>query len=290
MKIPYKKLIYTLTFLLFFCVLCFAQEDPEDNEENTGGIIFKIITTPDDAEVYINKKLIGISPLNKLKAAKGRYEVYIFKDGYIPLKTHINLNENTRKFEFTLIKKKWEPASNEVALKYFVPFFSELRQELRTSFFFSYKYIFPSYSKFKDFDIEVEVGLVNMYLKYTLNSIPEAGRTVLTIVPLNINFHYNFFRKFSYISPYIGAGFGVTVINVKVDNYEKTSLAANLMAGINFFVKSPISAQIEIRYTWLGNANIPAGGVDSGSGPNITDRKYYKFSGFLVNFALVGRF
>jgi len=108
------------------------------------------------------------------------------------------------------------------------------------------------------------------------------------VLPIAVNFHFNILRNFSWVSPYVGLGFGATIINVALDDYEKTSLTFAVIGGINFFTQLPVSFQIEVKYVWLGTANI----VETASGNPITvnTRKLYSFKGFLFNFGVVGRF
>lgn len=280
-------------FLIFLVclitpIVLYSQENNNQNviNQDTNTVIFKIITNPDDAEVYINNKLIGISPLKRLRANKGTYSIKIYKDNYKLFTTKIKVTENNQVFNFDLKKLPWEPDSNNFTFKYFIPFFSDLEKDIKSSFFFSYKYFFPIKHPLSNFDFEIEVGMIYMRLYYTKDGVPSGGNTSLTIVPLSLNFHFNLFRKFPWISPYIGVGFGTTIINIAAEGYEKTSLTASVMTGLNFFTQSPVSFQVEIRYIWLGYAKIPI----NGTGSTITDRDDYNFRGIIFNASLVVRF
>jgi len=265
------------------------QQTVEQAEEVNlpGHVIFKIFTNPGKAEVYLNRRFLGETPLNKIRAKKGKYDLLIYREGYKAINEKLDLNENNKTYEFNLEKLAWEPKKNEILLKYSHPFFSILSNaSIKNSIFFSYKYFFPESNVLKNFDFEFETGLIYMSLKYNENGFPNAGDTSLTIVPISISMHYNFFRSFAWVCPYLGVGAGATIFNVAINKYERTSLMAMVKAGINFFIQSPVSFQVEVRYCWLGRYRIPTDAVNTVV-INYTDNN---LDGFILSFALVGRF
>ncbi len=285
------KFLFFLTILIIFSLpinKTFSAEritPPINITQNR--VMFKIHTKPSNAEVYINNKFIGITPLNKLRAVKGKYSITIEKQGYKKLNTQITLTENNQLITFKLKNKKWEPKNNNLSAKYFIPFFSNLEKEMIFSFFFAYKYHFPDKHVLNNFDFELETGLINMKLKYTEDGIKNQGETTITIFPIAINIHYNFFRRFKYISPYLGIGAGANIINIDAGDYEKTSLIFSIIFGINFFTHWPVSFQFEFRYMWLGKAFIPV----EGTSPDLVNKnEEYFFKGILINIGVVGRF
>lgn len=69
-------------------------------------IEFKIYSDPDEAQVYFDEKLVGITPVT-LKALPGKYRLRIVKDGYRPQGTTVRISP-TSKTEFfnTLSEEK----------------------------------------------------------------------------------------------------------------------------------------------------------------------------------------
>lgn len=289
----HKLLLFPIFFSIIFWLMTsplYSAESTNQSENSGSGdeVIFQIITDPHKAEVYIDNIFIGTSPLLKLRAAKGIYSVKIFKSGYEVHESKINLTAEGQKFAINLIKKPWLPAQNNFTVKGSIPFFSELEHDLKFSLTFAYRYMFPNNHPLKNFDIEFTAGIINMDIYYQYNGVPNSGKTKLTVLPIAVNFHFNILRNFPWVSPYVGIGFGATIINVALDNYEKTSLTFAVIGGINFFTQLPVSFQIEVKYVWLGTANI----VETASGSPITvnTRKLYSLKGFLFNFGVVGRF
>ncbi len=286
-----KFLIFTtLIILLLHSSYIFAGQESEPERRPVGErILFRVHSSPSGAEVYIDNKFFGTTPLDKMRAVKGKYSISIYKKGYIEHKGEININTPNEIFNFKLKPKPWTPKSDNLIIKYFIPFFSNLDKELKLSFFFSYRYHFPENHSLSNFDFEIETGLINMKLKYKEDGVVNKGETTLTIFPIAVNMHFNFFRRFKYLSPYIGFGAGVNIINMDVETYEKTSLTFALIAGINFLTHWPVSIQFEFRYMWLGIAKIPIQGT-SGDPPTVQKREEYFFKGILISIGIVGRF
>ena len=86
------------------------------NRENT------IISSPSGAEIYINGKQIGITPLKK-QLPKGDYNIELIKKGYLPVKTELSI-EDDLKYSFALeltpiskAKKLWVASTSGLNLR-----------------------------------------------------------------------------------------------------------------------------------------------------------------------------
>ena len=51
-------------------------------------------SSPNGAELYFDDKLLGKTPLNRLRLKSGTHTIKITKEGYLPLTTDIHLDKN----------------------------------------------------------------------------------------------------------------------------------------------------------------------------------------------------
>lgn len=84
------KLLLLSALLMIISISGCAKENPAEVSLN----YLQIETEPADAEIYVNEKFIGLSPLNTSKLLVGPHILKISKTGYFEISDAVNVTEN----------------------------------------------------------------------------------------------------------------------------------------------------------------------------------------------------
>lgn len=112
-------MIKSLFFIFFFPVLLLAEiicpyckHKNEDDAKACSGcgkwlyVLLEVKSEPSHAEVYLNNKVIGYTPL-KQNVLVGKYDMRIYKMGYVPVEETIDFLYQTQTDELRTIEKNY---------------------------------------------------------------------------------------------------------------------------------------------------------------------------------------
>ena len=84
------------------------ENKKEEDKQNTNICLVSIVSKPDKAEVYINGKYAGLTPINDYKFIPGRHNIEIKKEGYETYKERMQINEGEGRKKINVVLTKIE--------------------------------------------------------------------------------------------------------------------------------------------------------------------------------------
>lgn len=251
------------------------------------GVPFKILTTPENANVYIDDEFIGKTPLKQLSGYEAEYKLKIAKKGYHNYQDKINLKrKHDNIYHYVLQRKNYIKDKHRFNFKYAYTLINDSYTKVDP-----YVPVLLSYEYFmNDFSIEFETGIINLEREVTINSSPKIiDRKTITIVPLSLAFKYHFFQDYQF-SPYLGAGGGIAFVSVSQTEKSQINPWGFLMLGANFGIielskgESRINFFIEGRLFYGGDIKVGQGqfnvfGAKTNDDTEITISGFQFFAG-----------
>lgn len=195
------------------------------------GVPFKVLTSPENANVYINGEYIGKTPLNQLSGMPSKYQLEITKKGYHNFSDNINLKKgHDNKYHYVLQRSNYIHNKNKLNFKYVYTYADDAYTKFDpyVPVLFSYEYFIENYS------FEVETGIFNLEREITINTNPKVtDKKTISVVPLTLSFKYHFLQEYQ-VSPFIGLGGGLAFISIAETEHSQLNPLVYGIVGINF--------------------------------------------------------